>query len=372
MRPACPNRPFGLVFASLTATATPASLLALLASAHDLACLRLGPTQWLVGRGPFQRATAVSPAQTAFYINTFDLSDPRPWRIPAETWEIDEPTVAPTLDPLTVPLTWQPPDRASFEAVFQEIVDGLCAQRWQKAVPAVPESAAFAPADLPRLWRHWAEHLLAQSGSGLHQPFFFRENGCGFAGLSPETLFTLHGRTLRTMALAGTARPAEMETFAHDAKQIREHEMVVAMLRDQLSAWGRLTLHPREVLDLGGLIHFLTRFEVELTQPLAAEDIIRSLHPTPALGILPRTPGNLATLHHWRRRLGTPAHFAAPFGVQWQGSLHIAAAIRGVWWNNEHLWLPAGCGLVEGSELDHEWRELSLKRHWVKQALGLV
>lgn len=355
----------------LPASVTPTPLTALLASADDVACLRLKPRQWLLARGPFRRAAQAPEGAAAFYVNDFDLSDPLPWRLPEEMWESDELPVTIGEASSPVPLTWQPPNQANFASVFHEIVEGLTARCWEKAVPTVTETATLARRDLPTLLHHFGERLLAQADSALHHPFFFREGERGFVGLTPERLFSRQGRRLRTMALAGTARPTEVETFAHDAKQIREHEMVVAMLREQLAPWGHLTVHPREVLDLGGLIHFLTRFEVTLDRGLSAEDLIRGLHPTPALGMLPRTPENLAALHQWRVQLGTPPTFAAPFGVQWQGELHFAAAIRGVWWEPGRLRLPAGCGLVEGSALDHEWRELGLKRRWVKQAFGI-
>ncbi len=355
----------------MIAAATPSATTVLLSPAEDAACLQVGPGRWLVGQGPFRRAAEVSPEQTAFYVNDFDLSDPEPWRLPAEAWETDELPAALAPEPMPEVLAWQPPDRARFEQVFQEVLAGLRTRRWEKAVPSVPEIAAFAPSDAPVLLHHLVSRLLAHDGAVTNQPYLFREQGRGFAGLTPETLFTLHGDRLHTMALAGTARPAEREAFEHDAKQLREHEMVVDMLRARLASWGEVTTRPREVLDLGGLIHFLTRFEVTLVHPRPAAELIRGVHPTPALGILPRTAENLATLHGWRARLDVPATFAAPFGAQWRGGLHVVAAIRGLWWDTERLWLPAGCGLVEGSAFDREWRELGLKRRWVKQAFGI-
>jgi len=66
-----------------------------------------------------------------------------------------------------------------------------------------------------------------------------------------------------------------------------------------------------------------------------------------------------------------PDTFGAPFGVQWSGGLQMVVAIRGLWWTPDRVWLPAGCGIIDGSALDREWRELGLKRRWVKQAFGL-
>ena len=48
---------------------------------------------------------------------------------------------------------------------------------------------------------------------------------------------------------------------------------------------------------------------------LEDRELVRALHPTPAMGILPRSAENLAALHAWRRQLEVPDTFGAPFGV---------------------------------------------------------
>ena len=67
----------------------------------------------------------------------------------------------------------------------------------------------------------------------------------------------------------------------------------------------------------------------------------------------------------------TPAVFGAPFGVKWDGGVHMVVAIRCVIWEGDRLALPSGCGIVGASDQAAEWRELALKRSWVKGALGL-
>ena len=96
---------------------------------------------------------------------------------------------------------------------------------------------------------------------------------------------------------------------------------------------------------------------------------MRKLHPTPALGPLPRTASTLSQLLSWRARLGCPESFGAPFGVWENGNFRSIVAIRGVWWQDLLLQIPAGCGIIEASRLVNEWRELRLKREAVKAFL---
>ena len=46
-------------------------------------------------------------------------------------------------------------------------------------------------------------------------------------------------------------------------------------------------------------------------------------------------------------------------------------ALRGVEWDSKGFQLGSGCGLVESSILQREWKELSLKRDQIKKFFGL-
>jgi menaquinone-specific isochorismate synthase len=74
-------------------------------------------------------------------------------------------------------------------------------------------------------------------------------------------------------------------------------------------------------------------------------------------------------LLEWRKRLGCPSQFGAPFGLCDHHRFDAVVAIRGIWWDHANLLLPAGCGIIEASRLVNEWRELRLKREAVKRFL---
>jgi menaquinone-specific isochorismate synthase len=130
---------------------------------------------------------------------------------------------------------------------------------------------------------------------------------------------------------------------------------------------GSLDRREREILRLGSIVHFHTSISVELENNLDPQRLLRRLHPTPALGPLPRTDQTMAMLNDWRIRLGCPKEFGAPFGVWDSGSFEAVVAIRGLWWKGREISLPAGCGMIEASRLVNEWRELRLKREAVKR-----
>jgi menaquinone-specific isochorismate synthase len=171
------------------------------------------------------------------------------------------------------------------------------------------------------------------------------------------------------MALAGTARSEDRDVFAVDEKEIREHEYVAQSLVAKLVDLGQLERQPREILDLGSIVHFLTLIRLDLHAAMGIGELLRRLHPTPALGPLPRTGATMDKLLEWRCRLGCPPEFGAPFGLWDNGRFDAVVAIRGIWWDDKQLRCPAGCGVIEASRLVNEWRELRLKREAVKHFL---
>ena len=155
------------------------------------------------------------------------------------------------------------------------------------------------------------------------------------------------------------------------SKEIREHEFVAQTLLAKLSDLGATTRRPREIMDLERLVHFHSGIDVELTNIESIDRLVRVLHPTPALGPLPRTEETMTQLLAWRARLDCPLWFGAPFGMWREGVFEALVAIRMVAWKGAELFVPSGCGVIEESRLVNEWRELRLKREAVRAAFGL-
>jgi menaquinone-specific isochorismate synthase len=320
----------------------------------------------LVGRGPFEGQAEAPASGVAFYRNDFGLGSERPWQVPAE-WRLLEPAEAASWvgGAASLRVAWEPVDAQPFASVFEEITTSIRWGIFEKTVPVVVECGTVEEGSGTALLAR------ALSASAPLVAYGCADERGGFAGMSPEHLLVIEGRRLRTMALAGTARADEREVLAVDEKEIREHEFVAQALVSKLGDLGRLVRKPREVMDLGPIVHFHTPIEVELERDEAIDGLIRRLHPTPALGPLPRTDETMARLLAWRERLGAPAEFGAPFGAVVDGEFRALVAIRGVWWQGTTARLPAGCGVIEPSRLVNEWRELRLKREAVKARFGI-
>jgi menaquinone-specific isochorismate synthase len=320
----------------------------------------------ILGHGPFTATEAPPESGVAFFKRSFGDGEACPWQIPAS---FERLSAAEFRDRFAgrkpFKIEWERPDAMPFSMVFQEIMTSIGQGLIEKTVPVVTELGTVSeenPAEV-------IMSAMAAQSAPLHS-YGWVSSESGFAGATPELLFSMRGLHLKTMALAGTARQEDEAVFEVDEKEIREHEYVAQTLVAKLLDLGALKRRDRKVLRLGSIVHFLTGITLDLESPLKPQSLLQRLHPTPALGPLPRTDQTMAMLAGWRKRLGCPAEFGAPFGVWENGEFEAVVAIRGLWWQGKRISLPAGCGIIEASRLVNEWRELRLKRQAVKRFLG--
>lgn len=338
----------------------------------DLALFRLPDGRAWVGEGPFAEAAA-PPDGTAFYINDFTLSAEKPWKIPSRLLPVEAGQGAWETSPLAEALRrsqhpvvrWQKPATEWFKMAFRRIRKDILAGRLRKLVPVLTEPGELKSGDMRVLLRRVLEAPAGLWGYGVV------DGSSGFLGATPELLMCVRGQTLKTMALAGTAKPNREDSFSVDVKEIDEHEIVATFIEQALTDLGHVTRGPRDVSHPAGLTHFRTDLSVDLASPPDLNALVARLHPTPAVGCLPRDDAGRDKLADYRRLLQTPAFFGAPFGLKLDQDFHCVVSIRGLAWKEADVSLPSGCGIVAGSAFDHEWRELRLKRESVARLFGV-
>jgi len=333
----------------------------------DYAFLKTDSGQMVCGFGPFASRDRPPEDGVCFYVNDFELSDAEPWKVPAE-W-----VMAPDLRRIRAAVNgaerprieWEVPGQSAFHAVYDDIMREIAVGRLSKTVPVLTERGVLAGGEIDALLPALDGLQAALFGYGC------RFGDSGMLGATPELLMAVHGRHLETMALAGTTSEEGAAAFEVDAKEIAEHEFVADDLVAKLGPFGHVRREPRQLLALGPIAHFLSPIHVDLREEPDLGALIRLLHPTPALGALPRSRHVLDKLRQYRGELGAPARFGAPFGVFVNGAFHAVVAIRHVSWHGRDVALPVGCGVIAASVFRNEWEELVLKRTTVKRLLGL-
>ncbi len=199
---------------------------------------------------------------------------------------------------------------------------------------------------------------------------------CGaktLVGATPERLATLHDGCLTTAAVAGTAPPApsggaEDRCFLADAKERREHAVVVEEMRRSLtSLTTRLAVAAEPaVLSTPALRHLHTPMSARLGPDVGLADVCLELHPTPAVCGLPREAAKASV----REREQTDRGWYAG-GVGWleEGRGEVVVPLRAALLDGATATLFAGAGIVEGSQWQAELEETRLKMRVMQAAL---
>jgi menaquinone-specific isochorismate synthase len=221
-----------------------------------------------------------------------------------------------------------------------------------------------------------ALNLLNAEYADCYRFLFEPRPGHGFLGATPELLVRVSGHELETMALAGSqrrGRNAEEDAMLerdllNSTKDRHEHQIVVDELRHRLTPLSdELRIGTTQSLKLRNIQHLHTPVSARLTHDNGILNQVLLLHPTPALGGLPREAAN--TFIREAEPM-TRGWYAAPVG--WLNANldgEFAVAIRSAVVQRERAWLYAGCGIVAGSDPQKEWDETALKFKPMMRAL---
>lgn len=335
---------------------------------REFAFIQTAHGRVLVGWGPFEKLPLRRPGAPAFYATDFFLDDPRPWLHPASVEELSIAELASRFDASAPDIEWTAPARETFSRLFRSAQDAMSGRVLEKVVPVVFEHGHNAGGDP---WGHVLREL-ATLPDGLWA-YGWSLGGRSCAGGTPEMLFRSWGRGYTTMALAGTRPIAHAPELLTDAKELREHRIVVDDIVRRLAPFGNVEVGASGVLRLPRIAHLATPvFFIENGEDkMTYGDLIRRLHPTAALGASPR--GEAAD--RWLRAADDGVErraFGAPFGFERDDGIRFAiVSIRNVEWAGREVRIGSGVGLLRESDLERELDELRHKREQVKSLLGL-
>jgi menaquinone-specific isochorismate synthase len=337
---------------------------------RDFAFIQTAPGRVFVGWGPFEQLPLRRADRPAFFISDFFLDDPHPWRHPATWEEMSFDELASRFGAASEPgIEWQPPSIDAFAPLFDSARAAMQRGDFKKIVPVLFENGRLANRD--SLWPWFFARLAALPAHLWAYGYSYQNHG--LAGATPEMLFESEGRGYRTMALAGTRALAKKDELLTDAKELREHRLVVDDIVRRLAPFGNIEVAPLGILELPSIAHLKTpiRFEENVPERMSFHEMIRRLHPTAALGVSPRTPAGEQWLRDADRGVKRRT-FGAPFGVEREdGSALAVVAIRNVQYRGDEIRIGSGAGLLIESRLDREFDELRAKREQVKKLFSL-
>ena len=184
-------------------------------STRQYALVKNSEGKFVYGEGPFTSSDKPTQSGVSFYLNNYDLTNREPWLIP-NSWSLLDRNELKSFQSHSIDkLTWKDPSIESFEVQFNDIKKSIRGGVLKKTVPVVSSTARTD--DQESLIRSLI--IKGAQNDGPSFLYAFQNGKCGFVGLSPELLFEIDDKTIRTMALAGTSSESNVENFNLDQKE---------------------------------------------------------------------------------------------------------------------------------------------------------
>ena len=194
------------------------------------------------------------------------------------------------------------------------------------------------------------------------------EKGSTFIGATPERLYRRNGRMLFTEAVAGTRKRGKTDEedarlekeLLENQKERREFNFVKTSIEQALKPYCKAISSQCEdsVLKTPNVQHLHNLFTAELDEGASDAEILSALHPTAAMGGLPKLSALEYLLQAEPFERGW---YASPLGYISKSQAEFAVGIRSALIKDNWLNLFAGTGIVAGSIPQNEWEELEHK-----------
>lgn len=262
-------------------------------------------------------------------------------------------------------------------------------EKWKKTVEDVVQDLKSGPLKKVVLARELrlvfdapfeAETALFNLFNQQHESFIFvfESSGDAFLGASPERLVKKQGNDVFSTCLAGSIPRGNTEEedkilgelLLNDQKNLIEHGFVVEMIKEALEETCDQVILPDkpQLMKIRDIQHLYTPVIGKCQKDASILLLVERLHPTPALGGLPKKEAveKIRELEELDR-----GFYAAPLGwVDYRGNGEFAVSIRSGLIQGNEASLFAGCGVVADSNSESEYLETGLKFKPMQRALG--
>lgn len=186
-------------------------------------------------------------------------------------------------------------------------------------------------------------------------------------GSTPEVILDGSQDQWHTVALAGTQSYEEGVEPQWDQKNRREQELVVHYVKEQLAKFG---VDPKITgpmnIKAGQVVHRVSHFNFALKDKSRLGDLLKLLHPTPAVCGLPKKQAYQYILDHENHDRKYYSGFIGELNPN--GNTFLFVNLRCMQISSQTYTLYAGGGLLPSSLLEEEWKETENKM----QTMGAV
>ncbi|WP_297869565.1 isochorismate synthase [uncultured Flavobacterium sp.] len=209
------------------------------------------------------------------------------------------------------------------------------------------------------------QSLISTYPTAFRYLFFHPKIGL-WMGATPEQLVKINQNQFETVALAGTQLYSENVIWA--TKEIEEQQFVtdyiVTKVKDKIN---NLIVSDAKTVKAGNLAHLKSFVSGELTPDFQANDLIKALHPTPAVCGLPKVQAIDFILKNEGYNRKYYAGFLGEYNKDNQTDLFVNLRCLEV--ENNVVTIYVGCGITKDSNPEKEFIETENKSMTMRNIL---
>ncbi len=209
------------------------------------------------------------------------------------------------------------------------------------------------------------QNLISTYPTAFRYLLFYPKIGL-WMGATPEQLVKINQNQFETVALAGTQLYSENVIWT--TKEIEEQQFVtdyiVNKVKDKVNS---LIFTDAKTVKAGNLVHLKSFISGELTPDFQANDLIKALHPTPAVCGLPKEKAIDFILKNEGYNRKYYAGFLGEYNKNNQTDLFVNLRCLEV--ENDVVNIYVGCGITKDSNPEKEFIETENKSMTMRNVL---
>ncbi|PQJ73691.1 hypothetical protein BTO14_04470 [Polaribacter butkevichii] len=188
-------------------------------------------------------------------------------------------------------------------------------------------------------------------------------------GATPETLLTISDHNFTTMSLAGTQVYVDTNEVIWKSKELEEQQLVTDFIQNQLEPiTSNLKIDKTETVKAGNLLHLRSSVEGHLNKSSNLKELIRKLHPTPAVCGLPREKATLFINQNENYKRTFYTGFLGELNFEDKNS-SLFVNLRCMCIDGKKAFVYVGGGITKDSNAKKEWEETVAKTTTIKKVL---
>ncbi|WP_289661914.1 chorismate-binding protein [Flavobacterium panacagri] len=277
-----------------------------------------------------------------------------------------EPT---SFEPIEIDdLSFDPEAKFQYEYLVAQGIQAIKNEEFKKVVLSRSEEVLLAEFDFIETFQH-----LVQLYPATFCYCFFHPKVGFWMGATPEKLLKANGNVFETMALAGTQKDNQQTEIVWEQKEKDEQQFVTDFIVKRLREFAAsVVVSEPYSLKAGSIWHIKTDISGVLKENSTLEEVIDTLHPTPAVCGLPKKKAKAFIIENENYNRTFYSGFLGELNSSFAGnnsSSDLFVNLRSIQIQENKAILYMGCGITKESIPEKEWEESVNKSMTMKRVL---